>query len=277
MTNLAEQVNFLYHRELGGLEMVRAQYRHKNFAKHCHETYTISVIETGVQKFYRSGGEHFAPEHSIILVNADDVHTGQAADGVGWSYQAIYPTEAHFQQLAANIGWSNHFAPYFPQPVVYDPELAAELRSLFQCLNSEPNSLKRETLLNLSLTKLMVRHGRTKQEVTPKAKRFSSLVRARDYLNDHLTENIQLEQLAQISHLSVFYLVKQFQQQFGLTPHAYQLQQKLKRSKQLLKQGHSVVETSMMLGFHDQSHFHRHFKKSLGISPGQFAIAVNKG
>ncbi len=275
MSNLAEQVDFLYHKELGGLEMVKAQYRQKNFAKHCHETYTVSVIETGVQKFFRSGGEHFAPEHSIILVNADDVHTGQAADGVGWSYRAIYPTEAHFQQLAANIGWSEHFAPYFPQPVVYDPELACELRALFACLQSETQTLARESMLNVLLTKLMVRHGRSRQDIKPLAKDNAVLLRARAYLDQHLAENIEIAQLAKASHLSAYHLIRQFQQQFGLPPHAYQLQQRLKYSKQLLKQGHSVVETSNMLGFHDQSHFHRHFKKSLGISPGQFARAVN--
>ncbi len=143
MLSLTEHVDFRYHKDLGGLEMVNAQYQQKNFGKHCHESYTISVIKTGVQKFYRSGGEHFAPEHSIILVNADDIHTGQAADGIGWSYQAIYPLESHFKELAKSIGWSGNYAPYFPKAVVYHPELARQLHYFFSCLQEQGNQMEK--------------------------------------------------------------------------------------------------------------------------------------
>jgi AraC-like DNA-binding protein len=270
-----ENVDLLYHRELGGLEMINAQYRHKNFAKHCHETYTVSVIETGGQKFYRSGEDHFAPEHSIILVNADDVHTGQASNGIGWSYQAIYPLESHFSKLANDIGWHQNFAPYFPNAVVFDPQLALELRQLFECLKHESNSLIRETMLNNVLTKLMVRHGKTKKNIDNLSSNKRAIINAKNYLDNHVCENISLEHLAIRFGVSAFHLVRQFQQLFGLPPHAYQIQQRLKHAKKLLKMGHTVVDTSTSLGFHDQSHFHRHFKKVLGITPGKYAKIVN--
>lgn len=274
MSRYQEQVDFLYHKELGGLEMVNAQYRHKNFNKHCHESYTVSVIKTGVQKFYRSGGDHFAPEHSIILVNADDVHTGQAADGVGWSYQAIYPMESHFQSIAQSLGWSSHFAPYFNQPVVFDPELAQQLRQLFSCLEFSNNKLHRESLLYHVLSQLMIKHGSKHRNIFNKEKDKPAIYRAKEYLHEHITENISLEELSKQAGMSMFHLVREFQQQFGLPPHAYQIQLRLKTAKQLLKQGRKVIETSLDVGFHDQSHFHRHFKKAMGISPGKYALAV---
>jgi len=275
MQKVHEQVDLLYHQELGGLEMIKAKYRQKSFAKHCHETYTVSVIETGGQKFFRSGAEHFAPEHSIILVNADDVHTGQAADGVGWSYQAIYPLESHFQKLANDVGWNDGFAPYFPNAVVFDPQLAVELRELFSCLRYQSNSLLRETMLNGVLTRLMIKHGRTKPKICEKSSSQLSLVLAKDYLHDNLSENVSLESLASIVGVSAFHLVRQFQQLFGLPPHAYQIQQRLKQAKLLLKEGTSVIDTANELGFHDQSHFHRHFKKVIGIPPGNYAKVVS--
>jgi len=160
-----ELVDFHIHKEFGGLEMVNAQYRHKNFNKHCHETYTVSVIKTGTQKFFRSGNNHFAPQHSIILVNADDVHTGQAADGVGWSYQAIYPTELHFNFLARSIGWADNYAPYFSRPVIFDSLLAQQLRNAFFCLMNNSNTLQRETILNHALIELMSKYGQQGKEI----------------------------------------------------------------------------------------------------------------
>lgn len=275
MRNKLEQVDLLYHKELGGLEMVNAQYRQKNFAKHCHESYTVSVIKTGIQKFYRSGEQHFAPEHSIILVNADDVHTGQAADGIGWSYQAIYPLESHFKKLALDIGWGNNFAPYFPKAVVYDPELAQEFRHLFNCLYHESNKLFREACLNSALTKLMVKHGRSRKTLPNEQTNKQALIKAKQYLNNHLNDNVSLEELSNEVNMSAYHLVRQFQLFYGLPPHAYQLQQRLKQSKALLQKGFSVVDTSILLGFHDQSHFHRHFKKVVGITPGKYAKIVS--
>lgn len=275
MSSDHEQVDLLYHQELGGLEMIDAKYRHKNFAKHCHETYTISVIEAGGQKFFRSNQIHFAPEHSIILVNADDVHTGQASNGVGWSYQAIYPLESHFTKLASDIGWQQGFAPYFPNAVVFDPQMAFELRQLFACLKHQSNSLLRETMFNTVLTKLMIKHGKTKKPINKLSENQSALFKAKDYLDNHASENVSLEYIATRFGVSAFHFVRQFQQQFGLPPHAYQIQQRLKQAKKLLKMGCSVVDTSISLGFYDQSHFHRHFKKVLGVTPGKYAKIVN--
>ncbi|MEW6991082.1 helix-turn-helix domain-containing protein [Colwelliaceae bacterium 6441] len=275
MSRYHEQVDLLYHQELGGLEMVNAQYRHKNFAKHCHETYTVSVIESGGQKFFRSNYIHFAPEHSIILINADDVHTGRASNGVGWSYQAIYPLESHFTKLADDLGWQQGFAPYFPNAVVFDPQMACELRQLFACLQYQSNSLLRETMLNSVLTKLMVKHGKTKKHIKPIPENKIAIYKVKEYLDSHATDNISLEYLASRFGVSAFHLVRLFQRQFGLPPHAYQIQQRLKQAKSLLKKGYSVVDTSTSLGFHDQSHFHRHFKKVLGITPGKYAKIVS--
>jgi hypothetical protein len=79
-------------KELGGLELLKAQYHHKQFSKHVHEGYCIGVIEDGAQSFYRTGQLHTAPKGDIILVNADEIHTGSSAVESGWKYRAIYPT-----------------------------------------------------------------------------------------------------------------------------------------------------------------------------------------
>ena len=71
------QTNYQFHNEFGGLEVVSASYQNYNFSKHSHEGYAINVIEKGAQRFLRSGQHYIAPEHSIIFVNADDVHTGR--------------------------------------------------------------------------------------------------------------------------------------------------------------------------------------------------------
>ena len=79
-----EFVKFKHVQELGGLELLNASYVQKQFSKHVHEGYCIVVIEEGAQSFYRTGALHIAPKGHIILVNADEVHTGSSAVETGW-------------------------------------------------------------------------------------------------------------------------------------------------------------------------------------------------
>ena len=274
MTKIKEQTSFQYCQELGGLEVVNANYHHKNFSRHTHESYTIAVIERGVQRFFRSGQEHYAPQASFIFVNADDVHNGQAATAGGWSYRAIYPLEHQFKKLADDLGLASNFAPYFPKAVVDDPQMAMELQQLFGVLHYSDNSLYRETMLNGVMTRLMLKHSISRPNAKDIRLHKKPLALVKQYIHDNLFNNISLESLATLSGLSSYYLVRQFQKNFGLPPHAYQIQARLHKSKTLLKQGISVSHVAVELGFHDQSHFHRHFVKANGVSPGNYAHHV---
>jgi len=274
---IKEQTRFSYHQELGGLEVVDAHYYHKNFSRHSHEGYAISVIDKGVQRFYRSGSDHFAPQHSIIFVNADDVHNGQSATDTGWSYHGMYPLESQFSKLAADLGLGNNFAPYFPNAVVSDPRLAAQMRQMFSLLASSDNTLLRETLVYGVMSQLMIKHGKRPLAVKDYRQDNPGLSRVQTFIHDHLSENISLETLALLAGNSPYHLVRQFQKKFGLPPHAYQIQQRLQRGKTLLRQGLKVAAVASEVGFFDQSHFHRHFKKAMGFTPGYYARAISSG
>lgn len=69
-----QHAKFSFHRDLGGLEVLHNIDKKEDFGRHSHSGYTLALVESGAQKFYRSGGEHVAQQHSIILINAEQVH-----------------------------------------------------------------------------------------------------------------------------------------------------------------------------------------------------------
>lgn len=269
-----EQAIFHVAEELGGIELLNAQYEKQNFSRHSHEGYTIGVIERGAQRFYRTGGNHVAPQDSIILVNADEVHTGHSAVEGGWAYKAMYPLPEQLSRICREIGSFNSLAPYFPEPVVYDPELANQFRMVFETLDKSDNRLLRESLIYATLVKLMSRHGKTPPNPAPSTKAQQQLRRVKEFLDDFPQADVSLESLATLSGLSPYHLIRAFQKQYGFPPHAYQIQSRLRFAKKLLRQGRPIAETAQECGFHDQSHLHRHFKRALGITPKQF---INSG
>jgi len=273
MGNSKESARYHYAKELGGIELLNANYHKQNFSRHSHEGYTVGVIETGAQKFYRTGDHHIAPQHSIILVNADEVHNGQSASEHGWSYRAMYPLPALFESISAELGL-NQGAPYFPQAVVHDQQLAQMLRLTFSTLGESDNRLLRETLIYSAMVKLVARHGKRKIELCPAKINKKQLLIVKDFLDQYPQIDTSLEELAQLAGLSAGHLLRKFQRHFGLPPHTYQIQSRLRLAKKLIRRGGNLLDVALDCGFHDQSHFHRHFKRAMGITPGTFAKAI---
>jgi len=268
-----EKAVYQYANDLGGIELLDANYHKQNFSRHSHEGYTVGVIESGAQCFFRTGSEHVAPQHSIILVNADEVHDGCSATEGGWAYRAMYPLPALFENISQELGL-NQGAPYFPQAVVHDKQLAQMLRLTFTTLNNSENRLLRETVIYSAMVKLMARHGKSKLAFKQSQVDKKHLLLVKQFLDEHPAADISLEELASLAGISACHLLRQFQRYFGLPPHTYQIQSRLRLAKKLIRQGNKMLNVALDCGFHDQSHFHRHFKRAMGVTPGTYAKAV---
>jgi len=265
-----EKADFTLANAYGGVEMVRADYKGQAFSKHVHEGYTIGVIEKGAQRFYRSGEIHTADTNSIILVNADDVHTGESASPGGWQYRAMYPLPEHFENISIDLYDGGKFAPYFSSSVINDPILTEQLRLLFNQVDNNASKLLTETILYALMLRLTLRHSSLRHVPKDLSGSKEKLIRVKDYLDFYPAEDISLKQLAIIAGLSQYHFIRQFKKMFDLAPHSYQIQARLKKAKTLLKAGVKPVMVASDCGFHDQSHFNRHFKKALGTSPSKF-------
>ncbi|MDE1011129.1 AraC family transcriptional regulator [Paraburkholderia agricolaris] len=113
-------------------------------------------------------------------------------------------------------------------------------------------------------------------------KQSISLNAARAFIEDHFDEPVTLAQLAALSALSVSRFATVFRQQYGSSPYRYLCGLRIQRAQTLLLEGvpGSVVATEV--GFFDQSHFGRHFKRCCGMTPSMFiaragANAVKQG
>ena len=82
--------------------------------------------------------------------------------------------------------------------------------------------------------------------------------------------SLSIEQMSQKVNVSSYHMIRKFTDENGLTPHKFQIQCRIRKAQQLLRQGYKVIDVAQMVGFCDQSHLDRVFKKQVGISPEQF-------
>ena len=88
-----------------------------------------------------------------------------------------------------------------------------------------------------------------------------------ELINDCIDENITLDLLASNSNLSKYHFIRVFKKELGLTPHSFIINERLNRANKLIQNGKTISEASLLVGFNDQSHFTRNFKKYFGYTP----------
>lgn len=271
-----EHIKFWHDTTLSNLELLHATYVTHTFAPHTHEGYAIGVIEQGAEQFHYRGSKHVAPAGSIVLINPGEVHTGSSASEHGWTYRMLYPSIELLQRAVSELTDRQHASPFFAEPVICDPELMAEIFLAHRAIEEEASDLERESRLLWTLARLIMRHADAHPQLRPLTKEHLSIQRARTYLDEHYAENISLEQLAALAQLSPFHLLRSFKNQVSLPPHAYQIQVRIRHARQMLQLGMPCIETALTVGFADQSHFTKHFKRIVGVPPGVYSQARHK-
>jgi len=160
--------------------------------------------------------------------------------------------------------------------LVEDSSLSRVLLSFHQAVWQEQHShLEQDALLQELVIHL---HRLSTDSPLPPAPRREPLVvqSAKSYLQDHYQENISLHQVAQWVHMSPFYFSRVFHAEMGLPPHAYLTQIRIMRAKRLLTSGTPLADVAIQTGFHSQSHFGCHFKRLVGLTPGQYVRDCQK-
>jgi len=251
----------------GRIEVLHAQYEGKAFAPHWHEEYAIGLIDRGVEQFEYQGAIHHAAEGQIILLNAGDVHTGEAVNEAGFGFRMLYVPESTFRELAPQLQVKETIR--FRQAVMTPRAAGTQLLRAHRSLASGCSLLQIEALFTEALTAVL-HETHNWQEPQRALALPSGLLRARDYLHDHLEDDVSVDELANVAGVSRYHFVRAFKHRFGLPPHAYQLQQRVFLAKHLLRlfPVHRVAQDT---GFSDQSHFHRVFRALVGTTPGQYA------
>ena len=260
---------------LEGSEMMRARFARQNFSRHFHRRFALGVIEQGGLRFHYLGQEMVAAAGQINLCLPGEVHDGQAAGDQGWRYRMFYLESRLLEQAAGELTGRQPGPPAFAGGVIQDPELAGRIWSLHCDLEARGLAgLEVESRLLLILTSLIARHGRQARRAQGVRPGEKGLGRARELIEAEYARNPSLDELSSQAGLSRFHFLRSFRARYGLTPHAYLNLVRLRQAKGHLGRGWPIADAAAMAGFADQSHLSRAFKKTFGITPGQFSNSL---
>jgi AraC-like DNA-binding protein len=258
----------------GELDCFTATFRKHVFPPHTHETYVVGVTLEGIHSYMLKGVHVRCEAGNICFINPDEVHDG-APDSHGYSYRMTYPTPEFLTSLLREATGRSLGPPKFGLPGVRDPELAAIFCDAHRALerNHEP-LFADEKLIAFYLTAIE-RYGGGLPSIIAAGQEPDAVARAKDYLIAHMAETTDFQDLAGHVGLSAWHLIRVFRKATGLTPHAWLVDRRVHRARELLRAGERPSHVAVQCGFADQAHLTRLFKARLGVTPGRYKALLN--
>ena len=239
------------------------------YAPHSHDSFSIGVITGGISTCLNGRVRERVGPGSVVVVNPEEVHACNPVDDRPWSYHMLFLDVAWMagQQAALGLGSGHDLRPFLAA-VSRDSRLAQGLIRLQVLLHDGLADL-------LEKESAAVAFAATLQACLDPAPAAPSgaddrLPRAAEFIADNCTRPLSLGDICAAAGLSESYLIRAFQRCYGLTPHAFLIDRRIRYSRERLRRGHSIAEVAADAGFADQAHLHRAFKRLVAATPGQY-------
>jgi AraC-like DNA-binding protein len=246
---------------------LHADHPNHKFDRHFHDGYAIGVIDSGCQAFlYENARRMDMPEGSVALISPGIPHWGGPGSQRGWQYRMLYPSTALVGRALEDI-FEDGRARNFNSPVVYDAALKNMLADLHSaCAVPEVDDIEVESRFLVVVRHAFSKHAGVKAHNNSNDPRAAN--KMRELIEDEFDRNVSLLRLANTVGMSRFQALRSFKVAFGLPPHAYLRQLRVRNAHALISRRLPLSKVAIEVGFFDQAHMNRAFRRTVGYTPG---------
>jgi AraC-like DNA-binding protein len=240
-----------------------------SFPRHSHDQFGIGYMTFGAQRSWSGIGQVESEAGDVIMVNPGEIHDGLPVAGQARGWRIMYLEPAMLaRELADEVVGEAEIA----RPAVRDPILARLVVRLFRrAMEPAADHLAADEDLLRALIRALQKHGLCQ---LPAGKTSPSVARARERLDAAPEAPVTLAELAALTGVSRFQLLRGFTREVGTTPHAYLVQRRVRLVRRLLAAGVAPADAAQQAGFADQSHMTRAFVRQFGITPARYRAAL---
>ncbi len=246
------------------VEMRTASHSDSCYSTHSHDEFSFGVVDQGEASYINTRDNYHIRQKTTVTINSGDAHSCNPK-GQSWSYRMLFIDSQWMAGVQRDVCEKMDYDyASFEQHLLTDERHFDAFSELFSMLLEEQNPLVAEGSLIEYCAQLF------NPQIAFKTISAGDVNRVQQLIMDQLENQLTLDQLCEVAQLSPFHLIRSFKKHYGQSPHAYQLDQRIKRAQLLLKSGVGLAATANTLGFSDQSHFQRNFKKRTALTPRQY-------
>jgi len=241
------------------------------FTKHFHETYTVGLTHEGIMKSVNQNNTYNSYEFSTRVNNPVEIHSGSSSH---WKHSNFYPTIELMTNIYEQI-FHEKRVPLFEKHIIEDKFLYLKLYKFFHSIFNKEEKMIIEINLIDALSYLIINYTASTKSIEEGFEKQLIIKDSLELIHDSLSINLNLDELASNVSLSKFHFLRVFKKEMGLTPHQYILMKKIEKARDLILSGKTISEASLEMGFNDQSHFNRNFKKVFDYTPSHLVKNSN--
>jgi len=265
-----EQACYWFDPAMPYVESRRASDSAAAYLPHTHPTLSIGAVDGGQSIFTTETESVRLAAGDVVVIPAGQVHACNPAPDGCWSYQMLHLDQAWAGAVLEARGAGQALPAALARVrVTSAADTYAGLCRLNHVLFSAASIAQKEPMLAGFVAALFgcadrrqaVRAPRPSGTPEARLARLVAILQARH------AETLPLAELARGAGMSRYQLIRAFRAEVGMTPHAYQLDQRINHARQLLRAGGAPAEIAQVLGFSDQSHFQRAFKQRVALTP----------
>jgi AraC-like DNA-binding protein len=245
----------------GVSEVFHARFASYAYPRHVHDTWTLFIVDDGEIRYDLDRHHRGAWPTAVSVLPPHVVHDGRPADDRGYLKRVVY--------LDTSVLGEDLIGRAVDRSAMEDPELRRAVALLHPLLEQPGDALEAESLTALVAERLRLHLARRPPE--PQLPGSQLAHQLRELLEAHLVEHLTLAAFAERLAASPAHLVRSFTRTYGLPPHAYVLGRRIDAARGRLLAGQDAASVAAEVGFYDQAHLTRHFKRHVGTTPASYA------
>ena len=254
------KTSILRHKDLPFMEIKSGAEKAYSIRRHSHGDLSFGFVEKGSSRILCHTLEFDLMINDAILIPPEAIHLCQPRDVNQFQFKLLFVNPEWIQDT---FGLDTRIIK--AQKTGLTPENLRQKSEFFSKFKSEQDPLQNESRAILFFARLLF--DIFKIEPVKEENQPQNILPAKNYLDSHFIEDVQLSDLEKVCNQSKFSILRQFNKTYLLTPHAYVVNKRINLAKSLLVKNHTVADTAAFCGFFDQSHFVKTFKKYVGINP----------
>lgn len=251
--------------------MVNSKYQYE---KHFHTTLSIGAIEEGEVNYLHKTDNYTLKPKQLCLIEPNIIHCCNPTKNSSRTYHMLYIDTNWCKQLQSKVFQEVNSYLSVQKIQIDDEDLYEKYLQLnYSLLDENIFYLQKEELLEEFFIELFTTYCTKNSKKTIKyttSKIEEKLIKAKDFIEKNCKENLTLDEISEATSLSKFYLVRVFKEHLHTTPYKYLLNCKINLAKELLSKDFESKEVCYEVGFFDQSHFSKVFKKYVAVSPNEY-------
>ncbi|MFM2477576.1 helix-turn-helix domain-containing protein [Celerinatantimonas sp. MCCC 1A17872] len=249
-----------------GIGLIHGSYQQFAFERHYHLDYHIGLITAGEQRFLYRGEHHRIGPEELVIMQPDELHDGYAPHSYGYQVRVFSITPQWFD---SHLNLAKPTILSFKQLIIKDRALFYRLIQAHLLMHDKTLSQLAKDCIPYEALSMLVEHYATIKERQAVQLGQQTLATLREFMLAHLDQPIHLHQLSNICQLSPVQFQRHFKAAMGITPYAWLLRLRLEQAMGLIKAKIPGTDVAQQVGFYDQAHFSKAFKRAYGVTPSQ--------